>query len=72
MMPRPMWMKGRLIRAAVSSQFIVEPESRFNLAGVQLLKAFLSGPQDLSLADEANESLACHLGAAGGSTARSV
>jgi len=33
-MPRPMWMKGRPIRAAVSSQFIVEPESRLKLAGV--------------------------------------
>src|SRR5579872_2669901 len=68
-MPRPMWMKGRLIRAAVSSQFIVEPESRFNLAGVQLLKAFLSGPQDLSLADEANDSSRALWERLGGSTA---
>jgi hypothetical protein len=68
-MPRPMWMKGRPIRAAVSSQFIVEPQSRFKLAGVQLLKAFLSGPQDLSLADEANDSSRAVWERLGGSTA---
>jgi hypothetical protein len=68
-MPRPMWMKGRLIRAAVSSQFIVDPESRFKLAGLQLLKAFLSGPQDLSLADEANDSSRALWERLGGSTA---
>ena len=69
MMPRPMWMKGSLIRAAVSSQFVVEPQSRFKLAGVQLLKAFLSGPQDLSLADEANDSSRAIWERLGGSTA---
>jgi hypothetical protein len=68
-MPRPMWMKGRLIRAAVSSQFIVEPQSRSKLAGVQLLKAFLSGPQDLSLADEANDFSRALWERLGGSTA---
>ena len=66
-MPRPMWMKGRLIRAAVSSQFIVEPRSQ--VAGVQLLKAFLSGPQDLSLADEADDSSRAVWERLGGSTA---
>jgi len=68
-MPRPMWMKGRLIRAAVSSQFIVERESRFKLVGVQLLKTFFSGPQDLSLADEANDSSRAVWERLGGSTA---
>jgi len=68
-MPRPMWMNGRLIRAAVSSQFIVEPQSRFKLASVQLLKAFLSGPQDLSLADEANDSSRAVWERLGGATA---
>ncbi len=67
--PRPMWMKGRQVRAAVSSQFIVDPQSRFQLAGVQLLKAFLSGPQDLSLADEANDSSRAIWERLGGSTA---
>jgi len=67
--PRPMWMKGRQVRAAVSSQFIVDPKSRFQLAGMQLLKAFLSGPQDLSLADEANDSSRAIWERLGGSTA---
>src|SRR6185369_3355824 len=51
-MPRPMRMGGRTIRAAVSSMWMVDPNHRAGLAAVQLLKAFLSGPQDLSYADE--------------------
>ena len=51
-MPRPMRLKGRPIRAAVSSMFMVDPNHRFGLAAVQLMRAFLAGPQDLSLADE--------------------
>src|SRR2546428_3038603 len=49
--PRRMLLHGRPIRAAVSMHFMVEPGSRSTLAGVQLLKAFFSGPQDLSLTD---------------------
>ena len=56
-------------RVAVSSQFIVEPESRLEWAGVQLEKAFLSGAQDLSLADEANDSSCSIWERLGGSTA---
>ncbi len=51
-MPRPMLFNGELIKAALSSQFIVAPDSRS--VGALLLKAFLAGPQDLSLTDEAN------------------
>jgi CelD/BcsL family acetyltransferase involved in cellulose biosynthesis len=54
-MPRSMRIGGRPIRAAISSMFMVEPNSRSSLAAVQLMKAFISGPQDLSLADEATE-----------------
>jgi hypothetical protein len=53
--PRPMSIDGRPVRAAVSSQFIVDPERRSTMAGLKLLKTFLSGPQDLSIADEAND-----------------
>jgi hypothetical protein len=53
--PRPMSLGGRPIRAAVSSQFIVDPALRSPLAGVKLLKTYLSGPQELSIADEAND-----------------
>src|SRR5215470_6009373 len=51
--PRRMLLNGRPIRAAVSMHFMVEPGSRSTLAGVQLLKTFFSGPQDLSLTDSA-------------------
>jgi hypothetical protein len=54
--PQPMWLHGRPILAAVSSQFIVEPSRRSTLAALELLKAYLWGPQELSLADEAGES----------------
>ena len=51
-MPRPMLFNGQLIKAALSSQFIVAPDSRS--VGMILLRAFFAGPQDLSLTDEAN------------------
>lgn len=50
-MPRPMSMNGRRIRAAVTHNFMVDPEHRSSLAAVQLLKACSSGLQDLSLAE---------------------
>ena len=53
--PRPMRMKGRLIRVAVSSQFMVDPSVRNRLAAVELQSAFFAGPQDLSFTDGANE-----------------
>jgi hypothetical protein len=51
--PRRMLLYGRPIRVATSMHFMVEPGSRSTLAGVQLLKTFFSGPQDLSLTDSA-------------------
>jgi hypothetical protein len=48
-----MLLHGRPIRVAVSMHFMVEPDSRSTLAGVQLLKVFFSGPQDLSVTDSA-------------------
>jgi hypothetical protein len=63
----PRRLRGRRenVLAAVSSQFVVDPTSRAELAGVALLREFFSGPQDLSIADEANASSAklwCALG----------
>ncbi len=49
-----MLFEGSSINVATSSQFAVDPTSRSNGAGVQLLKTFLSGPQDLSLTDGGN------------------
>jgi len=54
-LPRPMLQRGRRLRVAVGCQFMVDPEKRHGLTALQLGKAFLSGPQDLSLADGANE-----------------
>ncbi len=49
--PRPMSMNGRSLRLAISHTFMVDPDRRATPAGIQLLQAFLSGPQDLSLAE---------------------
>src|SRR3954468_5855486 len=52
--PRPMLFRGRSIRVAVGAQFMVDPELRHSLTGLQLVKAVLSGPQDLFIADGSN------------------
>ncbi|MBI4419191.1 MAG: GNAT family N-acetyltransferase [Gemmatimonadetes bacterium] len=52
--PRRMLFRGEPIRAAIATQIMVAPEAR-GLAGRRLLRAFLSGPQDLSLSDTAND-----------------
>lgn len=52
--PRPLRFRGRPIVAVLTSQFIVDPASR-SLAGVRLLKACLTGPQEFTFADESND-----------------
>lgn len=42
------------VRVAVPTQFMVHPEAR-GVAGVQLMRHFLDGPQDLSLSDRGND-----------------
>lgn len=54
--PRLMRLEGRTIRVAICTQFMVDPRHRAELVAVQLLKSFFAGPQDLALADGANES----------------
>jgi hypothetical protein len=49
-MPRPMSLNGRPIRAAISHTVMVDPSSRPMLAAMELIRAFLSGGQDVSLA----------------------
>jgi hypothetical protein len=51
---RRMLFKQRPVRLAVSAHLMTQPDSRNPLAGLQLLKTFLNGPQDLSLTDGAN------------------
>jgi hypothetical protein len=53
-LPRRMLLRGRPIRVAVGCQFIMAPDNRNSLAALQLTKACISGPQDLTLADGAN------------------
>jgi len=53
--PRRMTMNGRPVQAAISSQFVVDPASHVGLVAVRLARAFLEGPQDLSISDEAND-----------------
>ncbi len=50
-MPRPMSFEGRPIQAAISHTFMVEPGSRSSLAALALARTFLSGGQDLSIAE---------------------
>ena len=51
--PRPMSVNGKRIQAAFGSGLVVHPESRWTLAGPQLLAAFMDGKQDLAMTDTA-------------------
>ena len=66
--PRQMTMNGHRLQAAVSSQFVADPSSRVGFVAVRLVKAFLEGPQDLSIADEANDTTRRMWEGLGGST----
>src|SRR6185436_8230405 len=59
-MPRPMRLRGKPVRAAVLSQH--------GSAAKELLRAALSGPQDLTLSDSADDALRRAWEACGGST----
>jgi GNAT acetyltransferase-like protein len=66
--PRRMVFRGRPIRVAVGCQFMVDPNRRHGLTALQLARAALSGPQDLFIADGANN-LSRHMWAGLGGTA---
>jgi hypothetical protein len=53
--PRRMSVQGKTIRIAFGSNFVMDPQGRTVLAAIQLVKAFLKGPQDVSMTDSANE-----------------
>ena len=53
--PRRMTLRDRAVRVACGSTLVVEPASRSTLAGLYLMQVFLSGNQDLSLGDSAND-----------------
>ena len=54
-MARPMLFRGRPIRTAVGCQFMVDPDKRDSLTALKLAQACISGPQELTLADGAND-----------------
>lgn len=54
-LPRPMRYAGRSLRAAVVSQLMVDQEKPRRTAAALLLRRALSGPQDLTISDGANE-----------------
>lgn len=64
--PRRMLLGARLMRAAVGCLFMVDPESRGSLVAPRLARAMLDGPQDLFIADGANDEARRLLLAAGG------
>lgn len=66
--PRRLTMSRRRYQGAISSQFIVDPTCRVGLVAVSLAKAFLAGPQDVSISDEANDTARRIWEGLGGST----
>ena len=54
-MLRPMVFHDRKILAAVSHNFMVDPDSRQTLAALRILQVFVSGPQQLSIAEATSQ-----------------
>ena len=52
--PRRMILRGRPLRVAMGCQFFVDRDQRHSLTALQLVKACISGPQDLTLTDGAD------------------
>ncbi|MES2603673.1 MAG: hypothetical protein V4603_01980, partial [Pseudomonadota bacterium] len=53
-MPRKLLFRNRVITAAITHNFMVAPGKRSTMAGLQLARAVLAGPQDLTLAEGNN------------------
>jgi hypothetical protein len=53
-LPLRLAFRGATIRAAVAGSLMVDKPQENPLAGARLLRAYLGGPQDLSLSDSAN------------------
>lgn len=53
--PRRMTLGERPLRVAVGCQYMVDPAMRHSLIAIELAKACLAGPQDLTLADGASD-----------------
>ncbi len=53
--PARLDLEGRPLRAALAGSMVVEDPKAHPLAGARLLRAVLSGPQDISLTETANQ-----------------
>src|SRR5262249_28541786 len=53
--PRPMEFRGKPIRAAITTQFIVDPEHRGTPIATRLLRRCFEGPQEMTWTDGAAE-----------------
>jgi hypothetical protein len=54
-LPRRMRLGNRAIHVAVSCQLMVDPDKRASFVALELLRRLLAGPQDLTVADSAND-----------------
>jgi hypothetical protein len=54
-LPLPMMVSGRSVRGALCGTLMVENHAADPFAGARLMRAFLGGPQDLSLTETAND-----------------
>lgn len=68
--PRRIWIDGREGRLACSGQLVAEQRSRKHAVGAFLLRAYLAGPQDLSITDGATGEMRQMWGRLGGITAQ--
>lgn len=68
--PRRVVLGQRAYLAALSSQFIVEPEGPAAFVAIRILRAYFDGPQDVSIADEATDAARRLWMGLGGTTAQ--
>lgn len=54
-LPLPMSVGGRTVRGALCGSLMVENHAEDPFAGARLMRAFLAGPQDISLTETAND-----------------
>ncbi|HEU4685794.1 MAG TPA: hypothetical protein VFS39_14905 [Nitrospira sp.] len=67
--PRRFLYMEKPVLAAVCTQFIADPVGQSRMVGIQLLSTCLRGPQDLTIADEANNAARILWEGFGGTTA---
>lgn len=54
-LPMPMTVSGRSVRTALCGSMMVENHAEDPFAGARLMRAFLAGPQEISLTETAND-----------------